>query len=278
MEKFADKVAVITGAAGGIGLALARRAHAQGMKLVLADIDEERLQGAAREAGFDTGRLLTRGVDVSKAEEIAALADAAYERFGAVHLLCNNAGVAMTRMSWEMSEADWEWVLGVNLWSVIHGVRLFLPRMMAQGGPAHVVNTASAAGLISHPGSAAYNISKHGIVAFSETLYMELRTVDSPVNVSVLCPAWVPTDINRSLRVRPDRFGEASAMGEASAKLDARIGQAISGGRLSADDIADHVFKAVESDQFYVIPHRRINGMIEKRFEAILKQTNPLMP
>ncbi len=270
-----SKTAVITGAASGIGLALAKKAAAAGMNLVLADIDEATLAAAAQTLGVEPARLLLQKTDVRHAAEINALAEAAYARFGGVHLLCNNAGVALGRVTWEHTTQDWEWVLGVNLWSVIHGVNEFLPRMQAAGEEAYIVNTASAAGLVSTPGMAAYNVSKHGVVTFSETLFHELRAVNSPIHVSVLCPAWVPTGIGQSERNRPSDAGQAKAPGELSAAISKRIGKAIASGHLNADDMATATFDAIAQKRFYVIPHRGLNRSIETRMNDIIEQRNP---
>lgn len=278
MKTFTEKTAVITGAASGIGLALARRAAAQGMNLVLADIDEAALHDAAQSLALPPGRILTAPADVRHAAEIKALADAAYDRFGAVHLLCNNAGVALGRVTWEHTAEDWAWVLGVNLWSVIHGIAEFLPRMQAAGDTAHIVNTASAAGLTSFPGMAAYNVSKHGVVTLSETLYQELQMTRSPIGLSLLCPAWVPTGIARADRNRPADAGTTKPVEGISAVINQRIGRAIATGTLSADDMASETFKAIEEDRFYIIPHRNINVAIEARMNDILAQRNPSLP
>lgn len=278
MKTFTEKTAVITGAASGIGLALARRAAAQGMNLVLADIDEAALHDAAQSLALPLGRILTAPADVRHAAEIKALADAAYDRFGAVHLLCNNAGVALGRVTWEHTAEDWAWVLGVNLWSVIHGIAEFLPRMQAAGDTAHIVNTASAAGLTSFPGMAAYNVSKHGVVTLSETLYQELQMTRSPIGLSLLCPAWVPTGIARADRNRPADAGTTKPVEGISAVINQRIGRAIATGTLSADDMASETFKAIEEDRFYIIPHRNINVAIEARMNDILAQLNPSLP
>lgn len=275
MKEFRDRTAVITGAASGIGLELARRAAAEGMNLVLADIEEAKLAAATAALGVDAGRVLARRTDVSREEDVAALADAAFERFGGVHLLCNNAGVGLTRVSWELTTADWNWVLGVDLWSVIHGIRHFLPRMLAQEADGHVVNTSSVAGLLSTPGMAAYNVAKHGVVTLSETLYGELLAAGARVGVSLLCPAWVPTAIHDSARNRPDRFGAAAPAGELSAAYEQRMAQAVKSGRLSAADMADAVFEAVAAGRFYVIPHRKINQAIRLRMDDILELRNP---
>ncbi|MDZ4254528.1 MAG: SDR family NAD(P)-dependent oxidoreductase [Sulfuritalea sp.] len=187
------------------------------------------------------------------------------QRFGAVHLLCNNAGVALTRLVQETRRTDWEWVLGANLWSTIHGINHFLPRLAAQADASHIVNTASAA----------YNVSKHGIVTLSETLYHELRAEGSRVGVSVLCPAWVKTGINAALRNRPARYGATSAAGKRSRAHEERIASALESGRLSADDMADAVFTAIAEERFYVLPHRRINDALRVHFDDILAARNP---
>jgi NAD(P)-dependent dehydrogenase (short-subunit alcohol dehydrogenase family) len=275
MKQFRDRTAVITGAASGIGLELARRAAAEGMNLVLADIEAAKLDVAAAGLGIDADRILARRTDVSREDEIVALADAAFARFGGVHLLCNNAGVGLTRVTWEHSTADWEWVLGVNLWSVIHGIHHFLPRMLEQADEGHIVNTSSVAGLLSTPGMAAYNVSKHGVVTLSETLYGELLAARAKVGVSVLCPAWVPTGIHESSRNRQDRFGSAAPAAGLSAAYEERMGQAVKSGRLTAADMASEVFTAVGEGRFYVIPHRKINNAITLRTDDIMQLRNP---
>jgi NAD(P)-dependent dehydrogenase (short-subunit alcohol dehydrogenase family) len=275
MKHFHDRTAVITGAASGIGLELARRAAAEGMNLVLADIEFARLEESAATLELPAGRLLLQKTDVSREAEIAALADAAFARFGGVHLLCNNAGVGLTRVTWEHSTADWEWVLGVNLWSVIHGVKHFLPKMLEQADEGYIVNTSSVAGLLSTPGMAAYNVSKHGVVTLSETLYGELLAAKAKVGVSLLCPAWVPTGIHQSSRNRQDRFGSAAPAAGLSAAYEERMGQAVKSGRLTAADMAGAVFDAVCENRFYVIPHRKINNAIQLRLEDIMNLRNP---
>lgn len=275
MKQFRDRTAVITGAASGIGLELARRAAAEGMRLALADIEFGKLEEAAATLALPAEHLLLQKTDVSREGEVAALADAAFARFGNVHLLCNNAGVGLTRVTWEHTTADWEWVLGVNLWSVIHGVQHFLPRMLAQGDEGHIVNTSSVAGLLSTPGMAAYNVSKHGVVTLSETLFGELAAAQAKVGVSVLCPAWVPTGIHQSSRNRPERYGSAAPAAGLSAAYEERMGQAVKSGRLTAADMASHVFDAVGEGRFYVIPHRKINNAIQLRMDDILNLRNP---
>ena len=269
MQDFSDRVAVITGAAGGIGLALARQALARGMRLVLSDLDRDALQAAGRALGADPARLQLHAADVSRDAEVAALAEAAFARFGAVHLLCNNAGVGFSRLAAEHSAADWEWVIGVNLFSVAHGIRHFLPRMQAAGAPAHVLNTASAAGLVSTSGLSAYNASKQGVVALSETLRAELVAQQSPIEVSVLCPAWVPTGIHASSRVRPQRYGATEPASEASRPYEQTMEHAVLAGRLSADDIARIAFEAMARGQLYILPHARIGQAVQERFAEI---------
>jgi len=275
MNAFKGRTAVITGAASGIGLALAQRAAREGMRLVLADIDEAKLAEAAQALPVAADALVTRRVDVSREEDIAALADAAFTRFGGVHLLCNNAGVGLTRLAWELTAADWEWILGVNLWSVVHAIHHFVPRMLQQAEESHIVNTASVAGLLSTPAMAAYNVSKHGVVTLSETLYTELRAQQARIGVSVLCPAWVPTAIHTSERNRPARFGAAAPPSAASAAYQERMGQAVKSGRLTADDMANAVFDAVAADRFYIIPHSRIKQAVRLRMDDILEDRNP---
>lgn len=275
MQDFRDKTAVITGAASGIGLALAARAAREGMRLVLADIEGEKLKAAAATLGVAADRLSLHTLDVSRDEDIADMADQAFRRFGEVHLVCNNAGVGLTRVTWEHSLKDWEWVLGVNLWSVIHGIRHFVPRMLKQAGDSHIVNTASAAGLLSTPGMAAYNVSKHGVVTLSETLYAELAAVESRMGVSVLCPAWVSTGIHESVRNRQDRFGKPEAASAVSVAYEERMGRAVKAGRMTADDMADAVFDAVAAGRFYVIPHRKINAAIQIHMDDIMQLRNP---
>lgn len=278
MNNFNGKTAVITGAASGIGLALAKYAAAQGMNVVLADIDEAALRAATEQLNLPADRVLAVRTDVRHAAEIKALAEAAYGKFNVVHLLFNNAGVALARTTWEHTVADWEWVLQVNLWSVVHGISEFLPRMQAQGGEAHIVNTASVAGLVSNPGMAAYNVSKHGVVTLSETLSLELQMTQSTVGVSLLCPAWVPTGIGNSERNRPSDVAQTMPIEGFSAQLNKRIGKAIASGQLTASDMAVETFNAISEKRFYVIPHSYMFPVIETRMQEILGQKNPTLP
>ncbi|MEI7530419.1 MAG: SDR family NAD(P)-dependent oxidoreductase [Betaproteobacteria bacterium] len=274
--KFENRTAVITGAASGIGLELAKRAAHENMNLVLADIEESKLQDAIAQIEINPNRVTSIKIDVSLEEDIKKLADLAFKQFGGVHLLCNNAGVGMNRTTWDHSHADWQWVLGVNLFSVTHAIRHFVPRMLNQAESSHIVNTASVAGLLSTSGMSAYNASKHGVVTISETLYHELQSLNSLIGISVLCPAWVTTGIHTSHRNRPDRFGiHASPPEGLSSSYEDRMGKAVHSGRLSAKDMALAVFEAVKENQFYVIPHRKINHAIELRMKDVLELRNP---
>lgn len=275
MKDFSGRTAVITGAASGIGLELARAGAERGMNLVLADLDLKRLEAAAAGLALTPDRLLLVRTDVSKEAEVAALADAAFARFGDVGLLCNNAGVGISRVTWEHTLADWRWVLDVDLWSVIYGQHFFLPRMMAQENGGHIVNTASAAGLLSTGGMNAYNVAKHGVVTLSETLHRELEMARAKVGVSVLCPAWVPTNIHRSGAYRQQEFGAPNPAGDLSAHFEKRMAEAVTSGRLTAADMARHVFDAVGESRFYVIPHRKLNQVIQLRTDDIVNQRNP---
>lgn len=275
MNEFDGRTAVITGAASGIGLALARRAAREGMRLVLADIDEPKLKAATAGLDLPAERLHACPADVSREDDVARLAEEAFGRFGAVHLLCNNAGVALARPAWEYTTSDWEWILGVNLWSVVFGMKHFVPRMLEQQEESHIVNTASVAGLLSPAGMAAYNASKHAVVALSETLLEDLVSHGARIGVSALCPAWVPTDIHRAGRARPERYGSTRAPSAGAAELEARMAHAIESGRLSADDIATAAFAAVAENRFYVIPHVRIMGEVQRRMENIVQARNP---
>ena len=222
MRELRDKVAVVTGAASGIGRAMVDRFAAEGMRVVLADVEAPALEQAAEEVAARGARVLAVPTDVSNAEAVEILAARTLETFGAVHLLCNNAGVVSAAPFWELPLADWAWVLGVNLWGVIHGCRTFVPRMLAQAGEAHVVNTASMAGLVSSPFNAIYNVAKHGVVTLSETLYFDLLLREAPIGVSVLCPGFVATRIIDADRNRPADTARAKGRARSGRGRDAR--------------------------------------------------------
>jgi NAD(P)-dependent dehydrogenase (short-subunit alcohol dehydrogenase family) len=276
MKTLRDRVAVITGAASGLGRALAKRCAREGMKLVLADINEVSLEQAR--TGLAGTQLLTVGCDVSKAHDVQRLAQVAIESFGAVHVVCNNAGVATLGAVWENTEADWQWSLGVNLWGVIHGVRVFTPILLAQNDEGHIVNTASVAGLIAPPGMGVYNTTKHAVVALTETLFHDLAAKTSQVKCSVVCPAYFASGIADSERNRPADLRSDRPKTPEDLAREANLRKAIQSGKLSADDIADAVLEAVRDERFYVLTHPRIKPAIELRMRDILDGRNPTSP
>lgn len=274
MKDLQGKVAVITGAAEGIGKAIARKAAGDGMKLVLADIDGSALDALTAELTEAGVECLPLRTDVSKAGEVDALADAAYEQYGAVHLLVNNAGVAIARTAWETTPKDWEWVMGVNFYGVTNGLRAFVPRMLEGGQPGHIVNTASIAGLLSMPALAAYNASKFAVVTVSEGLYHDLTLRKAPIGVSVLCPAWVKTRIAESGR---HRAGEGIAGASAqSQKMGLAVKQAVEGG-IAPEAVAEAVFAAVREDRFYILTHQDSYAGVKVRMDDILKDRKPTL-
>ncbi|MFH2012064.1 MAG: SDR family NAD(P)-dependent oxidoreductase [Pseudomonadota bacterium] len=277
MKDFKDKVAVITGAASGIGFGIAERCAQEGMNVVLADVEEKALTKAEEEIKKIGAKALSVLTDVSKENDVKALAQKTLDTFGAVHVLCNNAGVNAGRTIWESTLADWEWVIGVNLWGVIYGVRTFLPIMLEQDTECHIVNTASMAGLISYPGSGVYNVTKQGIVALSETLYHELNLRNAKVKVSVLCPGAVNTQIIDAARNRPITLQNEPAKEAVSPKLkkqrEAWI-QSLKEG-MSPQQLADHIFQSIRDEKFYILSHPEWKPKIQLRMEDILQGRNP---
>ncbi|HDZ55797.1 MAG TPA: SDR family NAD(P)-dependent oxidoreductase [Pseudomonas xinjiangensis] len=269
MHELNGKVAVITGGGSGLGRELALRCAARGMKLVLGDVDEKGMAETVRlvEQEFVGTESATMRLDVSRLEEVQALADLCKSRFGAAHLIFNNAGVSVNGPVWTNTPADWEWVLGVNLYGVVWGVKVFTPMLIEQG-EGHIVNTASAAGWLNGPSSGIYNVSKTSVVAISETLALDLRDVGSKVGVTVLCPAFFPTGIHQSDRNRPADKADTAEKSEVSLKRAAALKYAVENGRIPASDIAEMTLKAVEDEQFYVFPHRKIKQLISLRAEA----------
>lgn len=274
MQDLKGKVAVVTGAASGFGRELALLCAAEGMKLTLCDLDENNLEATRALLPAATETLLMR-CNVSKAGEVEQVAVKTWERYGAAHLLFNNAGVAVAGPTWTTTLEDWEWVLGVNLMGVVHGVRSFVPRMIEGKQPAHVVNTASVAGLTSVPASSVYCVSKHGVVTLSECLHHELQLMKHPIGVSVLCPAFVNTGIADSGRTRP---AELAATNPLAKPFEDRVKEATRRGRLSAADVAKITLDAVKRGDFYILTHPRIKGTIEMRMRDILDDRLPSNP
>ncbi|MEM5292937.1 SDR family oxidoreductase [Burkholderia sp. JPY481] len=282
MFEFAGKVAVITGAGSGFGRAFAHKGAALGMKLVLADVNAGQLAqtvDALREAGAEAIAVPT---DVSSAAQVEALAQAALAAFGKVHLLFNNAGVGTGGFLWESSANDWSWVFGVNVMGVAHGVRVFAPLMLAQNEPAHIVNTASVAGLLAPPGMGIYNASKHAVVALTETLYHDLKLAqagtDGEVGCSLLCPAFVPTGIAQAERARPDELRNASRPTRSQIAAARQLQRAVQSGKLSVDDVADIAFEAIAARRFYIITHPGIMATVKLRHEDIEQLREPSDP
>lgn len=278
MKDFQGKVAVITGGASGLGRAMADRFAREGMSIVLADVEPTALAKAEAEMKAAGAKVIGVRTDVSKAAEVEALAQKTLAAFGAVHLLANNAGVAEGGSVWDNTVADWEWVLGVNMWGVIHGVRVFTPIMLAQGSQGHIVNTASVAGLISPPGMGIYCVSKHAVVTLSECLHHDLAQKTDKLKCSVLCPAYVPTGIADSGRNRPAELNQTRQKSAADLALDASLKKAVQSGKLSAADVAQKVYEAVREERFYILTHPKIKPSIQWRMEDILQERNPTNP
>jgi NAD(P)-dependent dehydrogenase (short-subunit alcohol dehydrogenase family) len=278
MKDLKGKVAVITGGASGLGRAMAERFAAEGMSIVLADVEPNALAKAEGEMKAAGANVVGVRTDVSKAADVEALAQKTLAAFGAVHLLANNAGVAEGGNVWDSTVADWEWVLGVNVWGVIHGVRVFTPIMLQQGGEGHIINTASVAGLISPPGMGIYCVSKHAVVTLSECLHHDLAQKTDRIKCSVLCPAYVPTGIADSGRNRPTELKQTRQKTEAELAFDAGLKRAVQSGKLSAADVAQKVYEAVRDERFYILTHPKIKPSIQWRMEDILQERNPTNP
>lgn len=278
MFEFAGKVAVITGAASGFGRAFAEKGAALGMKLVLADVDPQALADtvdALRASGADAIGVPT---DVSDAAQVDALAQAALGAYGKVHLLFNNAGVGVGGFLWESSANDLAWVFGVNVMGVAHGVRVFTPIMLRQNEPAHIVNTASVAGLLSPPAMGVYNASKHAVVSLTETLYHDLQTVGGEVGCSLLCPAFVPTGIADAERARPDALRNDVAPTRSQLAAGKQLQRAVRSGKLSAADVAALTFEAIGERRFYIVTHPAIMDTVRLRHADLEQLRNPTDP
>lgn len=273
MEDFEGKVAVVTGAASGIGRALAEAFAGLGMKLVLADIEGGPLETAAEELRSTGADVFAVTADVSRYQDVERIGEAAVDVFGGLHVACNNAGVGGGGLTWEVDLDTWDWILGVNLFGVVHGLKAFTPRIIASGG-GHIVNTASMAGLTSTPGMSPYNVSKHAVVTMSESMYTELSMTHPEVGISVLCPGWVRTRINESDRNRPggapEDPQEAGALSSMREMVDALIAEG-----LNPAVVADMVVRAVREQRFYVLTHPEWQEMVRDRVDRMLSGENP---
>jgi len=282
ISDFRNKTAVLTGAGSGFGLECARIGAKLGMHLVLADVQQDALNRAVAEMQAAGAQVLGMRVDVSKADQVEALGAATLARFGAPHLVFNNAGVGSGGLIWENSLQDWEWVIGVNLMGVAHGIRVFTPMMLAAAEKdaafqGHIVNTASMAGLLNAPNMGIYNVSKHAVVSMSETLYQDLTLVTDQISASVLCPFFVPTGISESHRNRPEGT-QASRPTRSQLISQAMSDKAVSSGKVSAAEVAQKVFDAVAANQFYIYSHPKSIGSVQVRMEDILLSRNPTDP
>jgi NAD(P)-dependent dehydrogenase (short-subunit alcohol dehydrogenase family) len=269
------RVAVITGAGGGFGLAMARGFAAEGMSIVAADVDAAALESAVDELASSGVEVIGVPTDVTDYDSVEALAATSLDRFGQVDVVCNNAGVAAPGGLLETGMDAFRWVLDVNLYGVVHGIKAFVPHMVERDA-GHVVNTASVSGLLSQPGLAAYNVSKFGVVALSESLFYELDMLESAVGVSVVCPAWTPTRILEPERLLP--IGVEVPAGPVTERVRAGSQRLMDASRRSADDVAASVVAAVKENRFYVLTHRGILSFVRRRHEDIELARNPSVP
>lgn len=281
MKELAGKTAVITGAGSGFGREFARLGAREGMKLVLADVQRDALDATVAELQAAGAAVIGEIVDVADSRQVAQLADRAFQAFGPVHLLMNNAGVGGGGYLWENTDQDWNWVLGVNLMGVVHGIQHFVPRMQEanrHGTPGHIVNTASMAGWLCAPLMGVYNVSKHAVVALSETLYHDLRLAQSTIGVTCLCPAFVPTGIADSHRNRPHTLANPTPPTTSQRMAQAASEKAVSSGRMSAEQVARLAFDAVRENRYHVFTHPQILPTVQARVEAALRGDPPADP
>jgi len=284
MKNFKGRTAVITGAGSGFGLEASRIAAGRGMNVVMADVQQDALDKAAAEISALGAAVLPFRLDVSKAAEVEALGAATAARFGAPHFVFNNAGVGAGGLIWETTLKDWEWVVGVNLMGVAHGIRVFTPMMLAAAAKdpsyeGHITNTASMAGLLNAPNMGVYNATKSAVVAMSETLYQDLRLVTEQISASVLCPYFVPTGITQSQRNRPPEMTDVGrALTKSQLIGQAMSDKAVSSGKVSAAQVAGYVFDAIAERRFYVYSHPGSLGSVQVRLEDIMLPRNPTDP
>jgi len=282
ISNFKGKVAVLTGAGSGFGLECAKIGAQLGMKLVLVDVQKDALDAAQAHMQKLGAEVMARLVDVSNEGQMQALANDVQQTFGAPNFVFNNAGVGAGGLVWENTVADWEWLLGVNLWGVVHGVRLFTPMMLEAASKdtnfqGHIVNTASMAGLLTPPNMGIYNVTKHAVVALTETLYQDLKLVSDQISASVLCPYFVPTGISQSHRNRPSQL-KADKPTKSQLIGQAMSDKAVGSGKVSAADVAKMVFHAISQDHFYIYSHPKALGNVQHRMEAIVQGHNPPDP
>jgi NAD(P)-dependent dehydrogenase (short-subunit alcohol dehydrogenase family) len=274
------KTAVITGAGSGFGLELARIAARQGMRLVLIDVQQDALEQAAQEQRAAGAEVLSFGLSVADAQAMQAMATTVQQHWGAPHLVFNNAGVGAGGLVWENSLDDWQWVLGVNLMGVVHGVRLFTPMMLeaARQDPdwrGHIVNTASMAGLVNPPNMGVYNVSKHAVVSLTETLHHDLQLVTTQIGVSVMCPFFVATGISQSQRNRPGPSGKPTLSQKVGAAM---MDKAVKAGKVSAAEVAEKTFAAIAARQFYIYSHPKALASVRERLLDVVEGRTPADP
>ena len=281
MREFSGKTAVITGAASGMGLAFAERFAAEGMNVVMADIEADALSAAVLRLEQQERNVIGVEVNTMQRDTLEQVRDEALDRYGKIHVLCNNAGVTSRQDGglgagtgalpvWEVPDSTWDWVMGVNFWGVLYGLQVFVPHMLEHGETGHIVNTASVAGLI--PGASAYSVSKHGVLTLTEGLWHHLRAVNANVSASVLCPGFVNTQINEAERNRPSEFGESIEANEAQRMAS----QVFLGGGMDPSDVANLVWQAMVDDQLYILPHDGWRDTIRGRIEAVLEGQQPV--
>lgn len=281
MKNLEGKVAAITGAASGFGRELARLGAQHRMRLALADVQRDALDVVVKDLKRSGAVVISDVVDVAQPAQVQRFAEHAFSAYGNVNLLINNAGVGGGGYLWENTARDWQWVMGVNLMGVVHGVQQFVPRMLEanrRGEPGHIVNTASVAGWLAAPLMGVYNVSKHAVIALSETLYHDLRLAQSSIGVSVLCPAFVPTGIAQSLRYRPAELLNAEEVTASQRIAQSASEKAVASGKISAQEVAQLTFDAVRDDRFYIFTHPQILPSMRARFDAVLSGHAPADP